>query len=68
MDTALTVREPGTLVYLLAGGVFIAGCGRLVSMRKVGLPEPRALWLGYLVPELVLPWVLAVAHSFRPLA
>lgn len=65
---ALTVREQGTLVYLLAGGVFIAGCGRLVSMRKVGLPEPRALWLGYLVPELVLPWVLAVAHSYKPLA
>ncbi len=65
--TAWTVREQGTLVYLLAAGVFVAGCGRLLSMRKVGLPEPRALWLGYLAPELSVPWVLAVAHSLRPL-
>jgi len=59
---AVTVREQGTLVYLIAGGVFVAGCGRLLSMSKVGLPQPRAVWLGYLAPELVLPWVLAAAH------
>ena len=35
-------------------------------MTKVGLPEPKALWLGYLVPELVLPILVAVAQSFRP--
>ena len=64
---ALTVSQQGTLVYLIAAGVFVAGCGRLLSMYKVGLPQPRALWLGYLVPELVLPWVLAVAHLYRPL-
>ena len=63
---AVTVREQGTLVYLIAAGVFVAGCGRLLSMSKVGLPEPRALWWGYLTPELLLPWVLAVAHSCRP--
>lgn len=63
---AVTVREQGMLVYLLAAGVFVAGCGRLLSMRKVGLPEPRALWLGYLAPEMVLPWVLAIAHYVRP--
>jgi hypothetical protein len=62
---AVTVRQQGMLIYLIAGGVFVAGCGRLLSMRKVGLPEPRAVWLGYLAPELVLPWVLAIAHSFR---
>jgi len=62
---AATVREQGTLVYLIAGGVFVAGCGRLLSMSKVGLPEPRAVWIGYLVPELVLPWVLAGAHAMR---
>jgi hypothetical protein len=39
-----------------------AGVGRLVSMRKVGLPRPAALWLGYLVPELLLPFIIAVAH------
>lgn len=63
---AVTVRQQGTLVYLVAAGVFVAGCGRLLSMSKVGLPEPRALWLGYLAPELVLPWVLVVAHYHRP--
>jgi hypothetical protein len=58
----VTVREQGTLVYLLAFGVLMGGTGRLVSMRKVGLPKPAGVWLGYLVPELVLPIVLAVAH------
>ena len=62
---AVTVREQGTLVYLIAGGVFVAGCGRLLSMSKVGLPQPRAVWLGYLAPELILPWVLAFAHWQR---
>ena len=50
------------LVYLLALGVLVAGCGRLVSIRRVGLPKPAAVWLGYLVPELVLPVVVFVAH------
>jgi hypothetical protein len=63
---AMTVREQGTLVYLIAAGVLVAGCGRLLSMSKVGLPEPRALWLGYLIPELSLPWVMAIAHFYRP--
>ncbi len=66
--SAVTVRAQTTLVYLLAAGVFVAGCGRLLSMSQVGLPEPQALWLGYLVPELLLPWVLAVAHFKRPQA
>lgn len=59
---ALTVREQGTLVYLLAFGVLLAGVGRLVSIAKVGLPKPAAVWLAYLIPELVLPVVLAFAH------
>ena len=63
---AVTVAQQGVLVYLIAGGVFVAGCGRLLSMSKVGLPQPRAVWLGYLAPELVLPWVMAAAHSYRP--
>ena len=45
------------LVYLLALGVFIAGCDRLVSTRRVGLPQPAAVWLACLIPELVLPIV-----------
>lgn len=60
---AYTVRQQGTLVYLLAFGVLLAGVGRLVSIRKVGLPQPAAVWLGYLIPELVLPFVIAIAQS-----
>lgn len=59
---ALTIRAQGFLVYLLAFGVLLAGVGRLVSIRKVGLPAPTAVWLGYLIPELVLPFVIAGAH------
>lgn len=58
----ITVRQQGTLVYLIALGVLLAGVGRLVSMSQVGVPEPTALWLGYLIPELVAPWVMVVAH------
>lgn len=59
---AITIRQQGTLVYLLALGVFLAGVGRLVSISKVGLPEPAAVWLGYLIPELLLPIIIVVAH------
>jgi len=58
-----TIREQGTLVYLLAAGVLLAGIGRLISMSKVGIPEPSAVWLGYLTPELLLPLVVFWAHS-----
>jgi hypothetical protein len=58
----ITIRQQGVLVYLLAFGVLLAGVGRLVSIRKVGLPAPAAVWIGYLVPELVLPVVIAIAH------
>ena len=59
---AITIRQQGFLVYLLALGVLLAGIGRLVSISKVGLPQPAGVWLGYLIPELVLPVVIAVAH------
>ena len=59
---AVTVRQQGFLVYLLALGVLLAGLGRLLSISKVGLPKPAAVWLAYLVPELVLPFVIASAH------
>ena len=59
---AITIRQQGMLVYLLALGVLFAGIGRLVSIRRVGLPKPAAVWLGYLVPELALPFVIAIAH------
>jgi hypothetical protein len=59
---AITVRQQGTLIYLLALGVFLAGVGRLVSIGKVGLPKPSAVWLGYLGPELLLPVIMTIAH------
>ena len=65
---AWTVRRQGTLVYLIALGVFLAGCGRLLSISQVGLPTPHAVWLGYLIPELALPIVMALAHQAGPRA
>ena len=60
--TAVTIRMQNTLVFLISLAVFSGGAGRLVSMSIVGLPEPRGLWLGYLVPELILPIVMVVAQ------
>ena len=59
---AWTITRQGTLVYLLALGVLLAGIGRLVSISQVGLPEPHGVWLGYLIPELLLPFVIALSH------
>ncbi len=59
---AITIRQQGTLVYLLALGVLLAGIGRLVSISRMGLPKPTAVWLGYLIPELILPFIIATAH------
>lgn len=60
--TAMTIRRQSTLVFLLAFGVLMAGIGRLVSISQVGLPTPSAVWLGYLIPELVLPFVITLAQ------
>ena len=60
----ITIRQQGTLVeYLLAFGRISRGPWQAeVSISRVGLPKPAALWLGYLVPELSLPFIIAVAH------
>ncbi|MEP7301740.1 MAG: DUF4345 family protein [Caldimonas sp.] len=58
----VTVRRQGTFVYLLALAVLLGAAGQLVSIAQVGLPAPAGLWLGYPVPELVLPVVIVVAH------
>jgi hypothetical protein len=39
-----------------------ARCGA----RRVGLPGPAAIWLGCLIPELVLPFVIAIARHAVP--
>lgn len=59
---AFTVEQQTTLVYLIAFGVAMAAVGRLVSISQVGLPEPASVWLVYLLPELVLPVVMALAQ------
>ncbi|MBS0453473.1 MAG: DUF4345 family protein [Proteobacteria bacterium] len=59
---AITIREQGALIYLIALAVLLGGLGRLLSIAKVGMPQPRGVWLAYLVPELVLPFVIAGAH------
>ena len=57
-----TIRQHRTLVLLLGFAVLCGACGRLVSMSLLGLPEPRALWIGYLTPELLLPVVMMAAQ------
>jgi len=59
---AVTVRQQGTLLYLLALGVCLGALGRIVSMMKVGVPEPPALWFGYAASELILPLIIVVVH------
>lgn len=59
---AWTIRSQGTLIYLIAFGVFMGAVGRLVSMSIVGIPEPQSLWLAYLTPELVIPVIILVAQ------
>jgi hypothetical protein len=59
---AITVRRQRTLVLLLGLAVLLAGMGRLWSIRIVGLPEPAALWVGYVVPELVVALLMIGAQ------
>jgi hypothetical protein len=62
MWAGITVRQHKTLVLLLGLAVFLAGMGRLWSMRIVGLPDPPALWLGYLIPELLVSVLMIAAQ------
>ena len=59
---AITIRQHNTLVFLIALAAFLGGTGRLVSMSIVGLPEPHALWLGYLIPELSIPVIIVISQ------
>src|SRR6266850_4846785 len=63
---AITIRQQGTLVYLLALAVFLAGIGRLISMAKVGMPEPYALWLAYVMSELLIPCIMVAGQYATP--
>lgn len=59
---AMTIRQHNTLIFLLALTVFVGGLGRVLSIAKVGLPEPASVWIAYLVPELVIPWIIVAAQ------
>jgi len=52
----------GTVAGHDGSAVFLAGVGRLISMTKVGVPEPAIVWLGYLTPELLVPCIMVLAH------
>jgi len=56
--TALTIKKQNTLVFLIAIGGIMAAIGRIISISIVGLPEPNSLWIGYLLPELIVPVIL----------
>ena len=59
---AVTIRQHNTLIFMLALTVFVGGLGRVLSIAKVGLPEPASVWIAYLVPELVIPWIIVAAQ------
>lgn len=59
---ALTIRKQNMLVFLLALTAFLGGVGRIVSISQVGLPEPASVWIGYMVPELLIPIIMAVSQ------
>lgn len=61
---AFTIRQQGALVYFIAFTLLMAAIGRLVSMSLVGIPEPKSLWISYLIPELAFPLLISVAHFY----
>ncbi|MES2795245.1 MAG: DUF4345 family protein [Bacteroidota bacterium] len=61
--TAINIRSQNTLIYLLALGGLLGATGRLISMQKVGLPEPSALWLTYLGSEIILPIIIILTQT-----
>jgi hypothetical protein len=62
---AITIRQQGALIYLIALAVCLGAIGRMISMAKVGVPDPPALWFGYAASELVLPLIIVVAHALK---
>ena len=58
----ITIRNHRMLPYFLALMAFMGGIGRFISIIQVGIPEPAGLWIGYMVPELLLPCVIVAAQ------
>ena len=57
-----TIKKQNTLVFLICIAVLLSGCGRLLSMSIVGLPEPHGLWLGYVGSEIIVPLICVAAQ------
>lgn len=64
--TALTIRQrERTLIVLIALTGFLGGIGRMISMSRVGTPEPASLWLTYLSLEIVVPLIIVATQWER---
>ena len=59
---AVTVRQQNTLVFLIALAGLLGATGRLVSMSKVGLPEPSTPWIIYVVVEITIPVIIIISQ------
>ena len=59
---AVTVKQQDTLIFLIALAGLSGATGRLVSMSKVGLPEPNAPWIVYLLAEIVVPVIIIASQ------
>ncbi len=60
---AITINSQNTLIYFIALGGLLGASGRLISMQKVGIPDPNTLWLIYLSSEIILPIIIFIAHN-----
>ena len=59
---AWTVQQQNTLVFLIALAGIFGATGRLISMGKVGLPEPSTPWIIYVLVELVVPAIIIISQ------
>jgi len=60
--TAITIKQQNTLVFLIALAGLLGATGRLVSMSKVGLPEPSTPWIVYLLAEIIIPVIIIISQ------
>ena len=59
---ASTIRKQNTLVFLIALAGLLGATGRLISMAKVGLPEPNTPWIVYLLAEIIIPVIIIASQ------
>lgn len=59
---AVTVKQQHTLIFLIALAGLLGATGRLISMGIVGLPQPAAPWITYLLAELLVPVIIIISQ------